>query len=100
MTNDGGQRWHVISPDLTLNDASKLTSSGGLTGDNIGPEYGGTLIAIAESPRRAGVIWTGSNDGQVNITRDGGKTWNNVTAPIPNLPAWGTVYSVEASPSQ
>jgi hypothetical protein len=53
MTNDGGQSWHVISPDLTLNDASKLTTSGGLTGDNIGPEYGGTLIAIAESPNVA-----------------------------------------------
>jgi photosystem II stability/assembly factor-like uncharacterized protein len=97
MTSDGGQSWKVISPDLTLNDTNKLGTSGGLTGDNIGPEYGGTLISIAESPKQAGVIWTGSNDGQVSVTRDGGKTWTRVSANIPNLPAWGTIYSVEPS---
>ncbi|MBV8053180.1 MAG: hypothetical protein JOZ80_18475 [Acidobacteriaceae bacterium] len=97
MTTDGGQSWKVISPDLTLNDKSKQGSSGGLTGDNIGPEYGDTLISIAESPKLAGVIWTGSNDGQVQITRNGGKTWTNVSANIPNLPPWGTIYTVEPS---
>ena len=97
MTIDGGQNWKVISPDLTLNDKSKQLSSGGLTGDNIGPEYGDTLMSIAESPKQAGVIWTGSNDGQVQVTRDGGKTWTNVSANIPDLPAWGTIYTVEPS---
>ncbi len=97
MTTDGGQSWKVISPDLTLNDKSKQLSSGGLTGDNIGPEYGDTLMSIAESPRQAGVIWTGSNDGQVQVTRDGGKTWTNVSANLPDLPAWGTIYTVDPS---
>jgi photosystem II stability/assembly factor-like uncharacterized protein len=97
MTTDGGQSWKVISSDLTLNDKSKQVSSGGLTGDNIGPEYGDTLMSIAESPKQAGVIWTGANDGQVNVTRDGGKTWTNVSKSIPDLPAWGTVYTVEPS---
>jgi len=97
MTTDGGQSWRVISPDLTLNDKSRQGVSGGLTGDNIGPEYGDTLIAIAESPKQAGVIWTGSNDGQVQVTRDGGKSWTNVTRNIPNLPPWGTVYTIAPS---
>ena len=98
MTADGGQSWKIISPDLTLNDKSRQRSSGGLTGDNIGPEYGDTLLSIAESPKEAGVIWTGSNDGQVQVTRDAGKTWTNVTASIPGLPPWGTIYTVEPSP--
>ncbi len=97
MTTDGGQSWRVISPDLTLNDKGKQRSSGGLTGDNIGPEYGDTLIEIAESPKLAGVVWTGSNDGQVQVTRNGGKSWSNVTASIPDLPPWGTIYSIEPS---
>ena len=97
MTSDGGQSWKLISPDLTLNDTTRLGPSGGLTGDNIGPEYGGTLMSIAESPKQAGVIWTGSNDGQVQVTRDAGKTWTNVSAAIPGLPAWGTIYTVEPS---
>jgi photosystem II stability/assembly factor-like uncharacterized protein len=96
-TTDGGQSWHVISPDLTLNDKSRQGPSGGLTGDNIGPEYGDTLIAIAASPKQDGVIWTGSNDGQVNVTRDGGRTWTNVSANIPDLPAWGTIYTIAPS---
>ncbi|MGE5243704.1 MAG: sialidase [Betaproteobacteria bacterium] len=96
-TTDGGQSWHVISPDLTLNDRSRQGPSGGLTGDNIGPEYGDTLISIAGSPKQDGVIWTGSNDGQVNVTRDGGKTWTNVTANIPDLPPWGTIYTIAPS---
>jgi photosystem II stability/assembly factor-like uncharacterized protein len=97
VTTDGGQSWHLISPDLTLNDKSRQGPSGGLTGDNIGVEYAGVVMAIAESPREAGVIWAGTNDGQVQVTRDGGKTWTNVTANVPNLPPWGTIYSVEPS---
>ncbi|HEV2387639.1 MAG TPA: hypothetical protein VGS20_10335 [Candidatus Acidoferrales bacterium] len=98
MTTNGGQSWQAISPDLTLNDRSKQGPSGGLTGDNIGPEYGGTLMSIAASPVQEGVIWTGSNDGQVYVSRDGGKNWANVSKNIPDLPAWGTIYCVDPSP--
>jgi photosystem II stability/assembly factor-like uncharacterized protein len=97
VTTDGGQFWKVISPDLTRNDKSRQQFSGGLTGDNIGVEYAGVVFAIAESPKEAGVIWAGTNDGLVQITRDGGKTWANVTANIPGLPEWGTVSNIEAS---
>jgi photosystem II stability/assembly factor-like uncharacterized protein len=97
QTTDGGNSWQVISPDLTLNDKSKQGFSGGLTGDNIGVEYAGTVFAIAESPKEAGTIWAGTNDGQVQITRNGGKTWTNVTKNIPNMLSWGTVSNIEAS---
>src|SRR5438270_7522304 len=97
QTTDGGNSWQVISPDLTLNDKSKQGFSGGLTGDNIGVEYAGVVFAIAESPKEAGTIWAGTNDGQVQITRDGGKNWTNVTRNIPGMLAWGTVSNIEAS---
>ncbi len=97
QTTDGGNSWQVISPDLTLNDKSKQGYSGGLTGDNIGVEYGGVVFAIAESPKAAGTIWAGTNDGQVQLTRDGGKNWTNVTRNIPNMLPWGTVSNIEAS---
>src|SRR6185437_8004119 len=86
-----------ISPDLTLNDKSKQGFSGGLTGDNIGVEYAGVVFAIAESPKEKDLIWAGTNDGLVQITRDGGAHWTNVTANIPGLPPWGTVSNIEAS---
>jgi photosystem II stability/assembly factor-like uncharacterized protein len=97
QTTDGGQSWQEISPDLSLNDKSRQQSSGGLTPDNIGVEYGGVVFAIAESPKQAGLIWAGTNDGLVQLTRDGGKSWTNVTKNIPNLPAWGTVSNIEPS---
>jgi photosystem II stability/assembly factor-like uncharacterized protein len=97
QTTDGGNSWQVISPDLTLNDKSRMGFSGGLTGDNIGVEYAGVVFAIAESPKEAGVIWAGTNDGLVQITRDGGKNWTNVTRNIPNMLAWGTVSNIEPS---
>lgn len=97
VTTDRGQSWQVISPDLTRNDRSKMGISGGLTPDNIGVEYAGVVFSIAESPKEAGVIWVGTNDGLVQVTRDGGKNWTNVTANIPNLPEWGTVSNIEAS---
>ncbi len=97
QTTDGGNSWQVISPDLTLNDKSRQGFSGGLTGDNIGVEYAGVVFAIAESPKEAGTIWAGTNDGQVQITRNGGKTWTNVTKNIPNMLRWGTVSNIEAS---
>lgn len=96
-TTNGGQSWQVISPDLTTNDKSHQQSSGGIAGDNLMTFDGSTLYAIAESPLANGPIWTGSNDGQVNITRDGGKNWTNVTKNIPNLPPWGTVENIEPS---
>jgi photosystem II stability/assembly factor-like uncharacterized protein len=97
QTTDGGNSWQVISPDLTLNDKSRQGFSGGLTGDNIGVEYAGVVFAIAESPKEAGVIWAGTNDGLVQITRDGGKNWTNVTRNIPNMLSWGTISNIEAS---
>ena len=83
---DGGQSWQVISPDLTLNDRTRMGSSGGLTGDNIGVEYAGVVFGIAESPIEKGMIWVGTNDGQVQLTRDNGTTWSNLTGhPAPGL---------------
>ena len=97
MTTDGGQTWKIISPDLTLDDTTRMGSSGGLTPDNLGVEYWGTLFAIAESPVKAGVIWAGSNDGLVHITLDGGQHWRNVTKYIPDLPPYGTISNIEPS---
>jgi photosystem II stability/assembly factor-like uncharacterized protein len=96
-TQDGGQSWQVISPDLTLNDKSRMGSSGGLTPDNIGVEYAGVVYSIAESPKEKGLIWAGTNDGLVQLTRDNGKSWTNVTKNIPNLPVWGSVRSIVPS---
>ncbi|HTI63028.1 MAG TPA: hypothetical protein VL524_05920 [Gemmatimonadaceae bacterium] len=97
MTTNGGQSWSVISPDLTLNDTTRQQASGGLTGDNIGVEYGDVVYAIAESPIVPGLIWAGTNDGQVQLTRNGGKSWTNVTRNIPGMIPWGTVSNVEPS---
>jgi photosystem II stability/assembly factor-like uncharacterized protein len=96
-TRDGGQSWQVISPDLTQNDRSRMGLSGGLTGDNIGVEYAGVVYGIAESPLEPGLIWAGTNDGLVQVTRDGGETWTNVTANLPDLPPWGAVRSIAPS---
>jgi photosystem II stability/assembly factor-like uncharacterized protein len=96
-TTDGGQSWQTISPDLSTNDKSRQQFSGGLTGDNIGVEYAFVVMAIAESPREKGLIWAGTNDGQVQVTRDAGKTWTNVTKNIPALPPSGTVGNIEPS---
>jgi photosystem II stability/assembly factor-like uncharacterized protein len=96
-TTNGGQSWQVISPDLTTGDVSRQQSSGGLTPDNVGVEYAGVVFAIAESPKEKGVIWAGTNDGQVQVTRDAGARWTNVTANLPGLPAWGTVSNIEPS---
>lgn len=97
QTTDAGQSWQLISPDLTTNDKSKQGFSGGLTGDNIGVEYAPVVFAIAESPKEKGLIWAGTSDGLVQVTRDAGKNWINVTKNIPNLPPWGTVSNIEPS---
>ena len=96
-TTDGGQSWRVISPDLSLDDKTHQQRSGGLTPDNVGVEYAGVVFAIAESPREKGVIWAGTNDGQLQVSRDNGGRWTNVTANIPALPKWGTVSNIEPS---
>ncbi len=96
-TTDGGDSWTVISPDLTTDDESRQRKTGGLTPDDTSPTYATVLFAIAESPVEAGVIWAGSNDGLVHVTRDAGETWANVTEAIPDLPPWGTVSNIEPS---
>ena len=96
-TRDEGHSWEVISPDLTLNDKSMQKISGGLTPDNIGVEYGNVIYALEESPIEEGLLWAGTNDGLVHITRDGGANWENVTKNIPGLPPLGTVRNIDAS---
>ena len=96
-TTDAGKTWRVISPDLTRNDKSRQKISGGLTPDNIGVEYAGVVFAIAESPRDANLLWAGTNDGLVHVTRDGGGTWTNVSSNLPGAPNWGTISNIEAS---
>jgi photosystem II stability/assembly factor-like uncharacterized protein len=96
-TSDGGQSWSVISPDLSTQDPSKIVSSGGIVGDNLGQFYGEVVFAIAPSEIRRGLIWAGTNDGQVWVTQDGGGSWTNVTKNIPGLPEWGTVRKIEPS---
>jgi photosystem II stability/assembly factor-like uncharacterized protein len=97
VTTNGGRSWQVISPDLSRNDRSRMVRSGGLTPDNIGVEYSGVVFAIAESPRQAGLIWAGTNDGKLHVTRDGGATWTDLTANLPSLPFWGTISNIEPS---
>jgi photosystem II stability/assembly factor-like uncharacterized protein len=97
QSDDDGQTWKAISPDLTLNDKSKQQSSGGLSPDNTGVEVFDVVFAIAESPLQDGLIWAGTNDGLVQVTRNGGGTWTNVTKNIPDLPPFGNVTSIEPS---
>jgi hypothetical protein len=99
MSHDAGRHWRPISPDLTTNDKSKERWSGGpITGDNTTAEYYCTIFAIAESPRQKGLLWAGSDDGLVHVSRDGGKHWTNVTKNIPGMPRWATVNCIECSP--
>jgi photosystem II stability/assembly factor-like uncharacterized protein len=96
-TTDGGASWTRISGDLTRNDKSKMGPSGGpITKDNTSVEYYGTIFAVAESPRAKGVIWAGSDDGLLQLTRDGGATWKNVTPA--SMPQWIMINSIDPSP--
>lgn len=97
QTTDGGASWQIISPDLSTQSPEMLTNSGGLVRDNLGVEYGALVFAIAESPLEEGLIWAGTNDGLVHVTRDGGGSWTNVTENIPDLPPYGTVSNIEPS---
>ena len=96
-TTNGGQSWDIISPDLTTNDESRMGISGGLTPDNIGVEFCCVIYAFAESAIDANVLWAGSNDGLVHVTRDGGQSWTDVTDNIPDLPPDGVVRGIHAS---
>lgn len=96
VTTNEGQSWEVISPDLTRNDSSTLKSSGGpITQDNTSVEYYGTIFAANESPLQEGLMWVGSDDGLIHITRDGGKNWENVTPK--KMPKWMMINSIEPS---
>jgi photosystem II stability/assembly factor-like uncharacterized protein len=96
-TTDGGMNWTAISGDLTRNDKIKEQSSGGpLTQDNTSVEYYGTVFAIAESPVEKGLIWAGSDDGLLHVTRDGGKNWPDVTSK--EFGEWSKVSIIEPSP--
>ena len=97
VTENEGQSWEIISPDLTRNVPEKLKSSGGpITQDNTGVEYYCTLFAGGESNLKSGLIWVGSDDGLIHLTKDGGKTWTNVTPK--NMPEWMMVNSIDPSP--
>ncbi len=100
-SRDRGQTWERISDDLTTNDPKKLQQddSGGLTPDNSSAENHCTVYTIAESPKDPQLVWAGTDDGNVQVTTDGGKSWTNVTANIPNLPKFTWVSTIEASPS-
>ncbi len=96
VTENEGQEWSIISPDLTRNDPTKLKSSGGpITQDNTSVEYYCTIFAANESPLKEGLIWVGSDDGLIHLTQDGGENWNNITPK--ELPEWTMINSIEPS---
>lgn len=98
-TTDEGQSWEAISPDLTRNDPSKLGPSGGpITKDNTAVEYYCTIFTFVESSQEKGVIWTGSDDGLIHVTRDGGQNWENVTPPTKIMPEWIQINSIDEHP--
>ncbi len=96
-TTNAGQSWKVISLDLTTNDKSHQMSSGGMAGDNLMTFDGSALFSMAESPVQEGILWTGSNDGLVHVTSDGGKSWFKASDFMPELPKWGTIRNIEPS---
>jgi photosystem II stability/assembly factor-like uncharacterized protein len=95
-----GHEWDIISPDLTTNNPEKQKQheSGGLTMDATGAENHCTILAITPSPLEKGLLWVSTDDGNVQLTRDGGKTWNNVTPKNKNFPKGSWVAQVKASP--
>ncbi len=99
MSTDKGKSWTIISPDLTTNDKQKQkqSESGGLTMDATGAENHCTILAISPSPIEKGTIWVGTDDGNIQLTRDGGKTWTNVARNIKGMPASAWIPQVKAS---
>jgi photosystem II stability/assembly factor-like uncharacterized protein len=95
-SSDGGHSWQTISPDLTRNDKSKQTDSGGpITKDQASIEFYDIIFTVAESPKQKGLIWAGTDDGLIQLTRDDGKSWANVTPK--SIPEWSLVSLIEAS---
>ena len=99
QSKNGGQTWEIISPDLTTNDSKKIAAgnNGGITPDNTGAEDHCTIFTISPSPIDAGLIWLGTDDGNVQLTLDEGKNWKNVRNNFPNVPDFTWVTQVEAS---
>ncbi len=96
VTENEGQSWKIISDDLTRNDPEKLKSSGGpITQDNTSVEYYCTIFAAQESPLKEGLLWVGSDDGLIHVTKNGGQTWENVTPK--GMPEWMMINSIEPS---
>ncbi|WP_282117723.1 WD40/YVTN/BNR-like repeat-containing protein [Maribacter aquivivus] len=96
VTENEGQSWEVLSGDLTRNDPTKLGSSGGpITQDNTSVEYYCTIFAANESPLKEGLLWVGSDDGLIHVSKDSGATWENVTPP--NMPEWNMINSIDPS---
>jgi photosystem II stability/assembly factor-like uncharacterized protein len=99
-SEDRGRTWKPISPDLTRDDKSKQGSSGGpVLKDNSGAEVYDAIISMAVAQSDPNVIWVGTDDGEVQLTRDGGASWSNVSAHLPKLPAWSRVESIDVSAS-
>ncbi|WP_027077001.1 WD40/YVTN/BNR-like repeat-containing protein [Maribacter antarcticus] len=99
MTTDEGQSWKTISPDLTRGLPETIASSGGpITQDNTGAEFYSNIFVISESILEKGVIWTGSDDGLIHVTRDNGTTWENVTPPLSMSPKLNMINSIDPSP--
>jgi len=97
VSYNGGESWETISPDLTRNDSTKLGPSGGpITKDNTGVEYYCTIFAATESPYEKDLIWTGSDDGLIHVSKDGGENWENVTPQ--GMPEWMMINSIDADP--
>jgi photosystem II stability/assembly factor-like uncharacterized protein len=95
-SSDGGHSWQSISPDLTRNDKSKQIDSGGpITKDQASIEFYDVIFTVAESPKQKGLIWAGTDDGLIQLTRDDGKSWSNVTPKA--MPEWALVSLIEAS---
>lgn len=98
-TTNEGQSWTAISPDLTRNDTTMMGPSGGpITKDNTSVEYYGTIFAMAESPTEPGVIWVGSDDGLIHITRNGGQSWDAITPPERIMPAYIQINEIVLDP--
>ncbi|MDC6405348.1 MULTISPECIES: WD40/YVTN/BNR-like repeat-containing protein [Maribacter] len=99
MTTDGGQSWETISPDLTRGLPETIQSSGGpITQDNTGAEFYSNIFVISESALEEGVLWTGSDDGLIHVTRDNGENWENVTPPLDMSPKLNMINCIDASP--
>ena len=96
-TTDGGVHWQAISPDLTRNDKSKqIVSGGAITLDDSGTEYYDTIFALAESPITKGLLWVGTDDGLIQLTKDEGKNWMNITPK--DMPEWSRISQIDPSP--